>query len=124
MKEVLKQEFEEFPPSATVANIRDFGPTKLQKLLIPSRIGLLLNLNYSPSGPNWGSMPWIDETPTGSPKAGRSTEWLSAHFSRSSSVGRSRGSLSSEYCPAGLPDLLEYIQNPILLPYMVLMIYL
>jgi len=40
------------------------------------------------------SIPWIDATPAGSPRAGRSTEWLSAHFSRSSSVGRSRGSLS------------------------------
>ena len=41
------------------------------------------------------SIPFIDASPAPTPKTGRSTDRLSAFFNRSSSVGRSRGSLSS-----------------------------
>ncbi len=41
------------------------------------------------------SIPFIDASPAPTPRQGRSTERLS-FFHRSSSIGRSRGSLSSE----------------------------
>merc|ERR1712045_145960 len=45
------------------------------------------------------SIPFIDASPTPTPKVGRSTERLS-FFNRTPSIGRSRGSLSNEEATA------------------------